>query len=229
MLILTIKDIPETERPREKMIKKGAGSLSTSELLAIILQGGVKNVNANELAFELLKEIGNLKNFLNLSYLELIKIKGIGPVKAAKILATVELGKRIFLGEEELKVKLKDPLSIYNYSKSFFYGIKQECFYALYLDSKKNLLTSKLLFKGTMTKSSVHPREIFKEAYLLSASSIICIHNHPSGNINPSNNDIVITKQLIAVGKILGIKILDHIIIGRDNYYSFNDNNLVDF
>ena len=161
---MTIKDIPETERPREKMRNRGASSLSTSELLAIILQGGVKNVNANELAFELLKEIGNLKNFLNLSYLELIKIKGIGPVKATKILAVVELGKRIFLGEEKEKIKLKNPLNVYNYSKAFFYGVKQECFYAIYLDSKKNLLTSKLLFKGTMTKSSVHPREIFKEA-----------------------------------------------------------------
>ena len=227
MLILTIKDIPETERPREKMIKKGAGSLSTSELLAIILQGGVKNVNANELAFELLKEIGNLKNFLNLSYLELTKIKGIGPVKAAKILATVELGKRIFLGEEELKVKLKDSLSIYNYSKSFFYGIKQECFYALYLDSKKNLLASKLLFKGTMTKSSVHPREIFKEAYKNNATYIVCLHNHPSGSVNPSPKDIEFTTYLVKLGMMHGCLIYDHLIISDDKYFSFLENNLL--
>ena len=225
---MTIKDIPETERPREKMIKKGAGSLSTSELLAIILQGGVKNVNANELAFELLKEIGNLKNFLNLSYLELIKIKGIGPVKAAKILATVELGKRIFLGEEELKVKLKDSLSIYNYSKSFFYGIKQECFYALYLDSNNKVLNMKLLFKGTLNKSSVHPREIFKEAYKVNASYIVCVHNHPSGLVNPSPKDIEFTGYLIELGRIHGVLIYDHLIVSESNYFSFLENNLLD-
>lgn len=225
---MTIKDIPETERPREKMRNRGASSLSTSELLAIILQGGVKNVNANELAFELLKEIGNLKNFLNLSYLELIKIKGIGPVKATKILAVVELGKRIFLGEEKEKIKLKNPLNVYNYSKAFFYGVKQECFYAIYLDSKKNLLTSKLLFKGTMTKSSVHPREIFKEAYKNNATYIVCLHNHPSGNVNPSPKDIEFTTYLVKLGILHGCLIYDHLIVCDDKYYSFLENNLLE-
>ena len=228
MLILKIKDIPETERPREKMLKKGPDSLSTSELLAIILQGGVKNINATELAFELLKEIGNLKNFSNLTFLELTKIKGVGPVKATKILATVELGKRIFLGEETKKIKLKNTLSIYNYSKPFFYGINQECFYALYLDSQKNLLTSKLLFKGTMTKSSVHPREIFKEAYKNNATYIICLHNHPSGKTNPSPKDIEFTTYLVKLGIIHGCLILDHLIISDEGYFSFLENNLLE-
>src|SRR5699024_4998456 len=123
---MKIKEIPKSERPREKLIKRGADSLSSSELLAIILGEGVKNVNANELAFVLLKEVRNLKNFVNLNYQELTKIKGIGLVKATKILAAVELGKRIFLTEEKDNVKLINAKDIYNYSKSFFYGLKQE-------------------------------------------------------------------------------------------------------
>ena len=225
---MKIKEIPISERPREKLIKKGASSLSSSELLAIILGEGVKNVNANELAFELLKEVRDMKNFVNLSYLELTKIKGIGPVKAAKILATVELGKRIFLESDKENIKLVNSKDIYNFCKSFFYGLKQECFYCIYLDSKKRLLSSKLLFKGTMTKSSVHPREIFKEAYKINASYIICVHNHPSGVVSPSPKDIEFTNYLIKLGMLHGVLIYDHLIVSENNYYSFFENNLLD-
>ena len=123
---MKIKEIPKSERPREKLIKKGANSLSSSELL--------------------LKEVRSMKNFVNLNYQELTKIKGIGPVKATKILAMVELGKRIYLESDEEKEKLTTAKDIYNYCKSFFYGLKQECFYCIYLDSKKKVLSSKLLF-----------------------------------------------------------------------------------
>lgn len=224
---MKIKEIPITERPREKLINKGVSSLSSSELLAIILQGGVKNINANELAFELLKQVKNLKEFINLSYQELIKIKGIGPVKATKILATVELGKRIFLEEQKEKINLTNSKDIYKYCKFFFFGLKQECFYCLYLDSKMNLLSNKMLFKGTMTRSSVHPREIFKEAYKVSASYIICIHNHPSGVLNPSKKDIEFTNYLVNLGMIHGVLIYDHLIVSEENYYSFLENNLL--
>ena len=159
---MKIKEIPKSERPREKLIKRGADSLSSSELLAIILGEGVKNVNANELAFVLLNEVRSLNNIINLSYQELTKIKGIGPVKATKILAMVELGKRIFLEGDKEKIRLINSKDFYKFCKSFFYGLKQECFYCIYLDSKKKVLNSKLLFKGTMTRSNVHPREIFK-------------------------------------------------------------------
>jgi len=142
---MKIKEIPKSERPREKLIKRGADSLSSSELLAIILGEGVKNVNANELAFVLLNEVRSLKNFINLSYQELTKIKGIGPVKATKILAMVELGKRIFLEGDKEKIRLINSKDIYKFCKSFFYGLKQECFYCIYLDSKKKVLNSKLL------------------------------------------------------------------------------------
>ena len=224
---MKIKEIPISERPREKLITKGASSLSTSELLAIILQGGVKNVNANELSFQLLKEIGSVKNFLDVSFLELTKIKGIGEVKASKILAAVELGKRIFLSEEKPKIKLKTAEDIYEYSRYFLYKVKQECFYCFFLDSKKNLLCSKLLFKGTMSRSAVHPREIFKEAYKVNASFIICLHNHPSGELKPSAKDIEFTNYLVRLGIIHGVLIYDHLIVSDTGYFSFLKNNLL--
>ena len=124
------------------------------------------------------------------------------------------------------QIKIYSSESIFNYYKDKLKDKLQEHFYCVYLDTKNHIIKDKLLFIGTINQSLVHPREVFKEAYLLSATSIICIHNHPSGNINPSNNDIIITKQLKEVGTLLGINVLDHIIIGKDTYYSFNDNGL---
>ena len=140
----------------------------------------------------------------------------------------VELGKRIFLESDKEKIRLINSKDIYNFCKSFFYGLKQECFYCIYLDSKKKLLNSKLLFKGTMTKSNVHPREIFKEAYKVSASYIICVHNHPSGSVNPSPKDIEFTNYLIELGRIHGVLIYEHLIVSETKYYSFLENNLLD-
>ncbi len=122
------------------------------------------------------------------------------------------------------QIKIYSSESIFNYYKDKLSDKLQEHFYCVYLDTKNHIIKDKLLFIGTINQSLVHPREVFKEAYLLSATSIICLHNHPSGNVNPSNNDIIITKQLKEVGLLLGINVLDHIIIGKDKYYSFNDN-----
>ncbi len=225
-----IKDIPLNERPRERLINKGVKYLSNEELLAILLKTGTKDYSVKTLANNILKQLDNITDLKEINLETLIKIKGIGKAKACEILSAIELGKRLNQKITNInQIKIYSSDSIYEYYKSKLANLKQEYFYCVYLDTKNHIIKDKLLFIGTINESLVHPREIFKEAYLLSASSIICIHNHPSGNINPSNNDIVITKQLIAVGKILGIKILDHIIIGRDNYYSFNDNNLVDF
>lgn len=124
------------------------------------------------------------------------------------------------------QIKIYSSESIFNYYKDKLSDKLQEHFYCVYLDTKNHIIKDKLLFIGTINQSLVHPREVFKEAYLLSATSIICLHNHPSGNVNPSNNDIIITKQLKEVGKLLGINVLDHLIIGKDTYYSFNDNGL---
>lgn len=192
-----------------------------------MLKCGTKDLSVKELANNILKQIDNINNLKDINYQNLIKIKGIGKAKACEILASIELGKRINNKINNInQIKIYSSESIFNYYKDKLSDKLQEHFYCVYLDTKNHIIKDKLLFIGTINQSLVHPREVFKEAYLLSATSIICIHNHPSGNVNPSNNDIIITKQLKEVGTLLGINVLDHIIIGKDTYYSFNDNGL---
>ena len=225
-----IKDIPLNERPRERLINKGVEYLSNEDLLAILLKTGTKENSVKVLASNILKQLDNISNLKDINLERLIKIKGIGKAKACELLAAIELGKRLNKKIDNLnQIKIYSSNSIYEYYQDKLKDKLQEHFYCVYLDTKNHIIKDKLLFIGTINESLIHPREIFKEAYLLSASSIICVHNHPSGNVTPSNNDIVMTKQLIEVGKILGIKVLDHIIIGKNNYYSFNDNSLVNF
>lgn len=223
-----IKDIPLNERPRERLINKGVEYLSNEDLLAILLKTGTKENSVKVLANNILKQLDDINNLKEINLERLVKIKGIGKAKACELLAAIELGKRLNKKIDNLnQIKIYSSNSIYEYYQDKLKDKLQEYFYCVYLDTKNHIIKDKLLFIGTINESLIHPREIFKEAYLLSASSIICIHNHPSGNVNPSNNDIIMTKQLVEVGKILGIKVLDHIIIGKDNYYSFNDNDLV--
>ena len=221
-----IKDIPLSERPRERLINKGVEYLSNEDLLAILLKTGTKDYSVKTLASNILKQIENINNLKDINLESLIKIKGIGKAKACEILAAIELGKRLNQKIDNLnQIKVYSSSSIYEYYQAKLGDKLQEYFYCVYLDTKNHIIKDKLLFIGTINESLIHPREIFKEAYLLSASSIICVHNHPSGNSQPSKNDIIMTKQLMEVGKLLGIKVLDHIIIGKDNYYSFNDSN----
>lgn len=223
-----IKDIPLNERPRERLINKGVEYLSNEDLLAILLKTGTKENSVKVLANNILKQLDDINNLKEINLERLVKIKGIGKAKACELLAAIELGKRLNKKIDNLnQIKIYSSNSIYEYYQDKLKDKLQEYFYCVYLDTKNHIIKDKLLFIGTINESLIHPREIFKEAYLLSASGIICIHNHPSGNVNPSNNDIIMTKQLVEVGKILGIKVLDHIIIGKNNYYSFNDNNLV--
>ena len=192
-----------------------------------MLKCGTRDLSVKELASKILSQIDNINNLKDINYQNLIKIKGIGKAKACEVLASIELGKRINNKINNInQIKVYSSESIFNYYKDKLSDKLQEFFYCVYLDNKNHIIKDKLLFIGTINQSLVHPREVFKEAYLLSATSIICIHNHPSGNVDPSNNDIIITKQLKEVGLLLGINVLDHIIIGKDNYYSFNDNGI---
>lgn len=223
-----IKDIPELERPRERLMNIGVDNLSNSELLAILLKTGTKDMSVKELSNYILKEIDNFLDLRNITLEKLKSIKGIGDAKACELLAAIELGKRLNAKYDNLKkIKIVNANNIFEYYRNIFIDKKQEYFYAIYLDTKNNIIKDKLLFIGTINQSLVHPREIFKEAYLLSASSIILIHNHPTGNVSPSKNDINLTKNIINVGNLLGIKVLDHIIIGDNNYYSFIENGVL--
>lgn len=225
---LMIKDIPIQERPRERLNKYGKENLSNNELLSIVLKTGIKGENVNELAARVLKEIGHINKLKDITQERLLKIKGIGPTKASEILATIELGRRVFLIKEDERKRhiYNNSQIIYDNNKHLFINQQQECFYCIYLNSSKEMIEKKLLFKGTLNRSLVHPREIFKEAYLLSASSIICMHNHPSGDVTPSTDDIILTKSLIEIGKLQQIPVIDHIIFGKDKYYSFYENDI---
>lgn len=223
---LKIKDIPINERPRERLINNGVDKLNNEELLALLLKTGTKNMSAKNLANLILKKIGDIKNLKNITYNDLLKIDGIGSAKACDILAAIELGKRI---DKEVvsinNLKITSTEMVYKYYKDIIGDKKQEYFYCIYLDNNKKIIKDKLLFIGTINYSIVHPREVFKEAYLLSASSIICVHNHPSGNLEPSNEDINLTNRLKEIGNLLGINVIDHVIITYDSYYSFYENN----
>lgn len=155
----------------------------------------------------------------------MVKINGIGNSKACTLLAAIELGNRINTKILSLNnIKFTSADTIYEYYKNKIGYDKQEHFCCVYLDAKNTIIKEKELFKGTLNHSMVHPREVFKEAYNINAVSIICIHNHPSGRVFPSKDDLNLTKKLVSIGELMGVKILDHLIIGSDNYYSFFEN-----
>lgn len=219
----TIKELIEEERPIERFLRVGK-NVSNEELLAILINHGMKNKSSKDLAINILEKLDKIEDLKNITYEELIKIDGIGTKKAVTILAALELGNRVINNRKlELKEKMTDPSILYEHYKVVLENCYQEHFYCIYLDNQKRIIKEKLLFVGTINYSIVHPREIFKEAYTLSATSIICIHNHPSLDITPSKEDKILTQNLKEVGNILGIPIIDHIIIG-DGYYSFFEN-----
>ena len=199
----------------------GVENLSNEELLSIILKNGTKSKSVKDLALEILNKY-DLNNLKDISFYELLKIKGIGKVKAIELISSIELGKRIFVNGRSIKrEKWSNPKNIYLNNKYLFLDKKQECFYCFYFNNNQELIERRLLFVGTINRSCVHPREIFKYAYLNSASSIVCIHNHPSGNVFPSKEDIRFTKSIKEIGDTFGIPIIDHIIVGDEGYYSF--------
>lgn len=223
--MVKIKDIPVNDRPRERLITKGSNSLSNEELLAILIKTGTKSKSAKDIANLILSKISNIRQMQELTYEELKDINGIGISKATTILALIELSKRMNNNIEILNnVKFNHPSIIYEYYKNSLGEEKQEYFYCIYLDNSKIIIKEKLLYIGTINQTLIHPRDIFKEAYKLSATSIVCVHNHPSGDLVPSKNDIEMTKNLVNVGKLMGIEITDHIIVSKNNYYSFFEN-----
>ena len=221
-----MKDVPITERPRERLRKNGREELTDRELIAIILKTGTKDKNVEELALDVLSKY-TINSLAEASLEKLTKIKGIGEVKAIELLAAIELGKRIFLSDNRDSIKMQDPKSIWESSKYLFYQKKQELFYCYYFDNKQKLIERKLLFMGTINQATTHTREIFKEAYLVSASSIVCLHNHPSNDVTPSKEDILFTDRLMKVGNMHGIKLVDHIIVGDNSFYSFYEHSNV--
>ena len=222
--MIDFKSIPDSDKPRERLYNYGSENLSNEELISIILKTGSKQYSVKEVSLKLLEYLGDIGKLKDIGIPTLTNIEGIGKVKAIELKAAIELGRRVYMNNNIDKIKLNNALAIYDYFNNILSDKKQEYFYCVYLDTKGNYLGKKCLFIGTINKSTIHPREIFKEAYLLSANGIICVHNHPSGDITPSKEDILMTLKIKEIGIIHGINLLDHVIIGNNSYYSFYDN-----
>lgn len=220
---MKLKEIINNEKPREKLQKYGVENLTDSELLSIILRTGNKKESVNELSNRILKEIGGLSKLNSLNLSSLTKLDGIKLSKASTIISSFEMGRRVFNRSED-KIKLNTTTKIYNYYKNEFKGVTQERFYILLFDTKMQLIKRKTLYIGTVDSINVHPREIFKEAFLESASFIVLMHNHPSGDTTPSDKDIELTERIVSIGDLTGIKVVDHIIISSNSYFSFYEN-----
>jgi len=222
-----IKEIPHQERPRERFMKYETNTIQTHELIAIILRTGSKKESVLDLSKKILYQYNNLKELSNAEIKDLMKIKGIGASKAIELKAAFELGRRASKETFTEKVKLKSTESIYLYLKDQLEMKTQEHLVALYLNTKGELIKKEILFVGSLNTSVIHPREIFKHAVINSAASIIICHNHPSGDPTPSQNDLDVTNIIHSNSLMMDIVLMDHIIIGRDRYFSFKEKGII--
>ena len=219
----TIKDLPKVERPREKLIKYGPEKLSNSELLAILLRSGKKGENVVELANKILKRF-RADKLSHLTFDELKDYPGLGPAKACEIVACFELGKRLLKGKKA-RIYLK-PKEVWEELKDIRNN-KKEHFVIFYLDSRNQEIKREIISIGSLNANLVHPREVFEPAVRNLAAQIILAHNHPSGDTEPSEEDLTITKRLVEAGKIMGIEVVDHIIVAKNGFFSFKEKNLI--
>jgi len=225
-----IKEWPADERPREKMQKSGAGSLSDAELLALIIRTGdpSSKQSAIDLGRELIKHFsGNLRELASADISEICAIKGMGLAKATSVKAAFTLASRFQARKLERLDRFTSPQQVFDYFHHEFRDSRKEYFLTLLLDGKNRIIRRVQVSEGSLNQSIVHPREVFIPAVKESAAAVILLHNHPTGDPSPSNEDIAITRRLKEAGEIMGIKVLDHIIIGDGEYLSFVERGLI--
>ncbi len=218
---LTIHDLPRVERPREKLIQYGPFKLSDSELLAVILRTGKKGENVLAMAKRVLGVL-KLEEFKGVAFSELVRITGIGQVKACEIIACIEFGRRVFKDKKLDISQILSPQDVFNKLKDIRDN-KKEHFIVFFLDARNQEIKREIISVGTINSNLVHPREVFEPAVKHLAVQIIVAHNHPSGNLEPSEEDITVTKRLIEAGKILGIELIDHVIVSRESFQSLKE------
>ena len=222
----TIHDLPKDERPRERLVKFGEQALSAQELLQLILGRGVAGESVAITAQKLLSHFGSLQKLSEASIEELSSIKGIGLAKAAQIRAAFEIGRRLSTQAPSYKSKeLTDPEKVYRLIKSKLRDYHKEHFYIIALNSRNYSIAE--VSVGSLNASIVHPREVFAEAIKNKAASVVFAHNHPSGDPEPSEDDLLLTKKLVESSKILGIEVIDHIIVSKDNFFSFKNKGII--
>lgn len=219
----TLKDLPTGERPRERLLRDGAARLSNEELLAILLRTGIADTPVTALADRLLKQFHGIQGIDSASVEELAAQKGVGLAKAAQIKAGVELGRRVAETPWRERFTFRSPLDVYQAVSSRLSHLDREAFMVFYLSAKNQVVHFETISVGSLTSSLVHPRELFKGAIQRSAAAVILVHNHPSGDPTPSEDDLALTRRLVQAGELLGIQVLDHIIVGYGKYTSLKE------
>lgn len=223
----TIHDLPSEERPRERLQRVGANNLSQQELLAIIIEKGNQGENALQLSQRLISEFGSLAKVKKATFEQLVSVKGIGPATACKLKATFRLGQ---IGNHQLpkhRPKINSADQVFNLVKSEIGDKNKEHFLLLYLDARNRVTNREIIFIGSLNSSLSHPREIFKSAINHRACYIVLIHNHPTGDVEPSKSDLRLTEKLKQVSQLVEIPLLDHVIVSSTRYFSFKENNLL--
>jgi DNA repair protein RadC len=208
-----IRELPESERPRERLLKQGSGALSDSELVAVLLRTGAKGLSVLQMAAELLEETGGLSGLISLTP-ESLRRHGLGPAKAASLLAAVEIATRVAREQLREREPLTRPAEVARYLHLRFWARDQEVVGALFLDVRNRLLGDKELFRGTLNRSVADPREILKESLVRGAAAVILFHTHPSGDPTPSESDLLFTRKLKEAAEIVGVRLADHMILG---------------
>ncbi|EFB42464.1 MULTISPECIES: RadC family protein [Parachlamydia] len=219
----SVLSLPAAERPRERLLQHGADVLSSVELIAVLLGSGMKGMPILQLSQEIMSRFGSLQNLADATIEELCQIKGLGTAKAIQLKAALNLGKRLSRTQVSAKFQIRTPLHAYHLVKDDLEKAMQEHFLTILQDVKGYVICSPTVALGTLTATVVHPREVFYPAIRHRAASLILVHNHPSGDPTPSKEDLDVTKTLVAVGRLVGICVNDHIIIGRDRYVSLRE------
>ena len=219
-----IRRWPINERPRERLLQDGPEVLSDAQLLAILLRIGRRHSSAGDVALDLLRQLGGLQGLSNRSVEELCRIPGIGPAKTAQLKAAIELGKRVLAAPLSSGTRIASSADLFHHYYPLLRDLRHEVFKIVLLDAKHTMVREATVSEGSLTVSIVHPREVFNLAVRESAAAVIFVHNHPSGDPSPSEEDRALTARLVAAGELLGIQVLDHLIVGDGRYTSFADN-----
>ena len=218
---MAIKEWPPERRPRERLIREGAAVLSDAELLAVFLRTGIPGKDAVQLGQEILHHFGSLQAMFGASLVEFSALQGLGPAKFSQLQAVMELARRAILEEIKAGQALNSPRAVKEYLRITFSGKDFESFHVLFLDVKNRLIDAREMFRGTLTHTSVYPREVVKAALACNAASIMLAHNHPSGTPDPSESDLLLTRALVQAMALVDIRILDHFVVAGHQVHSF--------
>ena len=219
----TIKELPSSERPRERLLEYGVGALSTAELLAIILRTGARDENVILLSQRILARFGDLAGMVQASAAEMIREHGLGPAKVAQLKAALELGRRMLVESPDERAQIRSPADAANLVMTEMGLLEQEQLRVMLLDTKNRVLATKTVYKGSLNTSLIRVGELFRDAIRANSASLIVLHNHPSGDPTPSPEDVAVTRQIVDAGKLLDVDVLDHLVIGRQRFVSLKE------